>query len=70
MLKRKITIYSYLAQKRLKRQLKKISNRPPEVEVYKAGDDYDSHLIDDLPLTLNRDPFPGRGMRLQEEAAH
>ncbi|HXH75534.1 MAG TPA: hypothetical protein VNJ08_11245 [Bacteriovoracaceae bacterium] len=67
MLKRKITIYSYLAQKKLKRQLKRLSNRN-DVQVFKLGDDYDSHIIDDLPLTINRDPHPG--FRMQEESAH
>lgn len=58
MLKRKLTVYSYLAQKKLKRQLKKFSHKN-DVQVYKASNDYDSHLVDDLPLTLNRDPYPG-----------
>lgn len=64
MLKRKLVIYSYLAQKRVKRQLRKLSNRH-EVQIYKVTDDYDSHLVDDLPLTMSRDPYPG--MRVEDD---
>lgn len=66
MLKRKLTIYSYLAQKKLKRQLKRLTSRN-EIQVFKPDEDYDSHIIDDLPLTINRDPSPG--VRMQQEAA-
>ncbi len=66
MLKRKLTIYSYLAQKKLKHRFKRFAKRH-EVQVHKQGNDYDSHIIDDLPLTLSRDPYPG--FTLQREVA-
>jgi hypothetical protein len=56
--RRRAVIYSYLLNKRLSRQIKRLTN-PHVVQVYKASDDYDSHLVDDLALTINRDPHPG-----------
>lgn len=59
--KRRLNIYSYLWQKRLKRELQSRLAKKPEIEVIKVNpdEDYDSHIIDDLPLTINRDPRPG-----------
>ena len=57
--KRKLSIYSYIAHKRIKRQLKKLANRVhPEVIKMNHDEDYDSHIVDDMPLTINRDPEP------------
>lgn len=67
MLKRKLTVYSYLAQKKLKRQFRKFSERN-QVETYKAHEDYDPR-IDDLPLTLNRDPAPNYHQYQSESAS-
>lgn len=56
---RKISIYSHLWQRKLKRKLKALSQRNERnvVKMQRDGD-YDSHIIDDLPLTINRDPSP------------
>lgn len=56
--RRKAMIYSYLLNKKLSRRFRRIT-KPHVVEVFKYNDEYDSHLIDDLPLTINRDPQPG-----------
>lgn len=59
--KRRLGIYSYLLHKRLRNELQNRFSKKPSIEVIKADDDrdYDSHIIDDLPLTINRDPRPG-----------
>lgn len=54
--RRRALLYSYLLNKKLSRKLRSLA-RGPSVEVHKVEDDYDSHL-DDMPLTLNRDPEP------------
>ena len=56
--RRKAVIYSYLLNKKFSRQFKRLTNSH-EVQVYKCTDDYDSHLVDDLALTLVRDEAPG-----------
>lgn len=61
MLKRKLAVYSYIAQKRLKKQVKRLLNRPT-IEVHKVGhnDEYDYiHDTYDMPLTLSRDSTAG-----------
>lgn len=56
---RKLSIYSYIAHKRIKRQLKKLANKAhPQVIKMNHDEDYDSHIVDDMPLTINRDPAP------------
>lgn len=54
--RRKAAIYSYIFNKRLSRKLKRLTHSH-EVQVYKCTEEYDS-LIDDLALTINRDPEP------------
>lgn len=68
LVKRRLAIYSYLTQKRIKNKMKGLSNKP-EIVVMKSLDDedIDSHIVDDMPLTINRDPYPGSGYH-QESA--
>lgn len=56
--RRKAVIYSYLLNKKLKGQVKRLTNAQ-EVQVYKCTEDYDSHLVDDLALTIIREESPG-----------
>jgi hypothetical protein len=65
MLKKKLTVYSHMAKKQFKRQLKKLGVQS-DVQVHRLGVEHDSHIVDDLPLTLSRDPAPG--FRIQDEA--
>jgi hypothetical protein len=57
--KRKVTIYSQLVQRKLKRQLKKIAERN-KIKAIKPSEEHDSHIVDDMPLTLSRESGPGR----------
>lgn len=62
MFKRKLAVYTYIAQKRLKKQVKRLLNRPT-IEVYKVGhdDEYDyEHDAYDMPLTLSKDKNPNQ----------
>jgi hypothetical protein len=56
--RRKAIVYSYLLNKRLSRRLKRYTNSHV-VQVYKCTEDFDSHLIDDLALTLAKESAPG-----------
>ena len=69
LVKRRLAIYSYLTQKRIKNKMKKGLSHKPEIIVMKSldDDDIDSHIVDDMPLTINRDPYPGSGYH-QESA--
>jgi hypothetical protein len=67
MLKKRLAIYAYIMQKRLKHQLRRLSKRH-EVHVHKVSEDYDSHIVDDLPLTLNREPDPR--LKIHQELVH
>lgn len=67
--KKRLAVYSYLTQKRIKKKMKDLSGKP-EIVVMKSlnDDDFDSHIVDDMPLTINRDPNPGSGYH-QESAS-
>lgn len=65
---RRLAIISYLAQKRIKRKLKGLSGKPEVVIIKCNEDDYDSHIVDDMPLTITRDPYPGSSFH-QEHAS-
>lgn len=48
----------HLLQLKLTRGLRRLTESR-RVRVFKKIDDYDSHIVDDLPLTIVREPFPG-----------
>lgn len=56
--RRKAIIYAYLLNKKLSRRFSRYTHSHV-VQVYKCTEDYDSHLIDDLALTLAKESAPG-----------
>jgi len=64
--KRRLAVYSYLIQKKVKKILG-ITQNDSDINL---NLDSVSHHIDDLPLTLSKDPYPGLRHRNNSDSLH